>query len=131
MESSKIEVFKNISLQKWKSSKIEVFKNQSLKNKFYSVERMWRRLYSFNSCLLYTWVSLEALNNLYKLPLHTPNIQSLWVELYPSLFLSSLLFDVVFFMCIAAIYMCVAAHGARHTWFLQLSITVLFQLFLK
>ena len=34
-------------------------------------------------------------------------------------------------MCIAAIYVCVAAHGARHTWFLQLTITVLFQLFFK
>ena len=51
------------------------------KNKFYSVERMPRHLYSFNSCILYTWVSLEALNNLYKLPLHTPNSQSLWVDL--------------------------------------------------
>ena len=27
--------------------------------------------------------------------------------------MSSLLFDVVFFMCIAAIYVYVAAHGAR------------------
>ena len=50
-------------------------------NKFYSVERKLRHLYSFNSCILYTWVSLEALNNLYKLPLHTPNSQSLWVDL--------------------------------------------------
>ena len=100
-------------------------------NKFYSVERKLRHLYSFNSCILYTWVSVEALNNLYKLPLHTPNSQSLWVDLYPKLFLSSLLYDVVFFMCIAAIYVCVAAHGARHTWFLQLTITVLFQLFFK
>ena len=85
------------------------------RNKFYSVERKLRHLYSFNSCILYTWVSVEALNNLYKLPLHTPNSQSLWVDLQPSLFLSSLLFDVVFFMGIAAIHMCVAAHGARHT----------------
>ena len=99
--------------------------------KFNSVERIQQHLYSFNSCILYTWVSLEALNNLYKLLLHTPNSYGLWVDLYLSLFLSSLLFDVVFFMGIAAIHMCVAAHGARRTWILQLPITVLFQLFLK
>ena len=100
-------------------------------NKFYSVKRMRRHLYSFNSCVLYTWVLLEALNNLYELPTYKPNSLSLWFDLWPSLFLSSFLFDVVFFLCIAAIYLCVAAHGARHIWFLQLTITVLFQLFFK
>ena len=50
------------------------------RNKFYSVERMRRHLYSFNSCILNTWVSLETLNNLYELPLHTPNSQSLWFD---------------------------------------------------
>ena len=34
-------------------------------------------------------------------------------DLKPSLLLSSSLFDVVFFMCIAAICMCVAEYGAR------------------
>ena len=51
------------------------------RNKFYSVERMGQHLYSFNSCILYTWVSLEALNNLFELPLHTPKIPSLWFDL--------------------------------------------------
>ena len=50
-------------------------------NKFYSVERMRRHLYSFNSCVLYTWVSLEALNNLYELPVYKPNSPSLWFDL--------------------------------------------------
>ena len=49
--------------------------------KFYSVERMWQHLYSFNSCILYTWVSLEALNNLYELPIYKPNSPSLWFDL--------------------------------------------------
>ena len=54
---------------------------EGLKNKFYSVERMQRHLYSFNSCILYTWVSLEALNNLYELPIYKPNSPSLWFDL--------------------------------------------------
>ena len=51
------------------------------RNKFYSVERMRRHLYSFNSCMLYTLLSLKALNTLYELPLHTPNSPSLWFDL--------------------------------------------------
>ena len=54
---------------------------KEIKNKFYSVERMRRHLYSFNSCVLYTWVSLEALNNLYELPIYKPNSPSLWFDL--------------------------------------------------
>ena len=50
-------------------------------NKFYSVERMRRHLYSFNSCILYTWVSLEALNNLYEIPIYKRNSPSLWFDL--------------------------------------------------
>ena len=83
-------------------------------NKFYIVERMRRHLYSFNSCILYTWVLLEALNNLYELPIYKPNSPSLWFDLQPSLFLSSLLFDIVFFMCIAATY-CVLMHMVLDT----------------
>ena len=53
----------------------------NISKKLYNVERMRRHLYSFNSCILYTWVLLETLNNLYEFPLHTPNSQSLWFDL--------------------------------------------------
>ena len=76
-EENKLLVDEQNGFRAARSCMDHIFVLFAILNKFYSVERMRRHLYSFNSCVLYTWVSLEALNNLYELPIYKPNSPSL------------------------------------------------------